>query len=60
MVSFAICAIDGHQVERGGGTDRVRIRIWDEKGVIFDTDPGTPVGDAPTLVPRPGRIVVKP
>lgn len=60
LVWFAISAVDGHQGERSAGTDRVRIRIWDEKGVVFDTNPGMPAGDAPTMVPRPGRIVVKP
>ena len=59
-VSFAISAVDGHQRERGPGTDRVRIKIWDEQGVVFDTNPGMPMSGDPTVVPRPGRIVVKP
>ena len=59
-VSFAISAVDGHQRERGTGTDRVRIKIWDEQGVLFDTNPGLPMSGDPTVVPRPGRIVVKP
>ena len=59
-VSFAISAVDGHQGERGTGTDRVRIKIWDEQGVLFDTNPGLPMSGDPTVVPRPGRIVVKP
>ena len=59
-VSFAISAVDGPQGERGTGTDRVRIKIWDEQGVVFDTNPGMPMSGDPTVVPRPGRIVVKP
>ncbi len=59
-VSFIVCAVDGGRGEQSTGTDRIRIKVWDESGVLFDTDPGMPSTGDPTAVPRPGRIVVKP
>ena len=59
-VSFMVTAVDGHQGERGTGADRIRIKIWDEKGDILDTNPGMPMSGDPTLIPRPGRITIKP
>jgi len=59
-VWFAVAAVDGNRGERAAGTDRIRIKVWDELGVVFDTDPGLPNAGDPTAVPKPGRIVIKP
>jgi hypothetical protein len=60
-VSFIMCAVDEQQGDRSTGTDRIRIKVWDEAGtVLFDTNPGAPPNSDPTAVPRPGRIIVKP
>jgi hypothetical protein len=59
-VWFAITAIDGRREGQRNGADRIRIRISDERGVVFDTDPGLPAGADPLAVPRSGQIEIRP
>jgi uncharacterized delta-60 repeat protein len=45
----------------GGGAGKVRIRIWDEASgaVVYDSQPGTPIGAAPATAISRGRIVLR-
>jgi hypothetical protein len=56
---FLLTAIDG-QINGGGGTDKLRIKIWDTAsgGVVYDNKMGAPDDDPPTTVLGGGSIVV--
>ncbi len=54
--SFMICAVDGGWP---GRQDRIRIKIWNSAGVLFDTDPGQADATAPSHTLDAGRIVVR-
>jgi hypothetical protein len=54
---FMLTAIDG-QVNGGGGTDKFRIKIWDEDGVIYDNQLGASDSADPTTVIGGGSIVI--
>jgi uncharacterized repeat protein (TIGR01451 family) len=58
---FMISAIDG-QINGGGGTDKFRIKIWEEvngvKSIIYDNQIGADDNSDPTTVLGGGSIVV--
>ena len=54
---FSLTSIDGNQP--GGGEDKLRIRIWDHTGVIYDNQFNTPESDDPTTVLGGGNIVIQ-
>jgi probable HAF family extracellular repeat protein len=57
---FLIAAIDG-QVSQGGGTDRFRIKIWDDATgvVVYDNQRGGPDDADPTSTLGGGSIVIQ-
>jgi hypothetical protein len=55
--SYLVTAIDGGSP---GRQDRLRIKIWNRTGVLFDTDPGLGDGADPAHALDLGRIVVHP
>ncbi|MBE7500480.1 MAG: right-handed parallel beta-helix repeat-containing protein [Verrucomicrobiales bacterium] len=60
--AFQLTATDG-QVNGGGGTDRFRIKIWDQSGggVIYDNQPGdADTADATTALGGGSIVVHKP
>ncbi|GAB3164029.1 hypothetical protein GCM10027291_04810 [Telluribacter humicola] len=48
--SFMLTAIDG-QVNGGSGTDKFRIRIWDNTSTVYDNNIGSTEGTADNAVP---------
>lgn len=54
---FMLTAWDG-QVAGGGGVDRLRMRIWDNNGIVYDNQLGAADGDAPTTALAGGSIVI--
>jgi hypothetical protein len=49
--------IDGDQ-PGGGGTDRLRMKIWDGGGVVFDNQQGASDSDDPVTALSGGSIVI--
>jgi hypothetical protein len=57
---FELTAWDG-QVNGGGGSDKFRIKIWDQNqgnAVVYDNQMGAPDGTDPTMVLGGGSIVI--
>ncbi|MFN2317005.1 MAG: hypothetical protein ABR551_08445 [Gemmatimonadales bacterium] len=56
---FMLTAIDG-QISGGDGTDKFRIRIWDndDGGLVYDNQLNAPDSDDPTTVIGGGSIVI--
>ncbi len=54
---FMLTAWDG-QVSGGGGVDRLRMRIWDDTGIVYDNELGAADSDAPTTALAGGSIVI--
>ena len=54
---FMMTLIDG-QVSGGGGLDRLRMKIWDPSGVVFDNQMGVADGDDPATALAGGSIVI--
>ena len=56
---FLVAVIDG-QAPGGGGTDRFRIRIWDQATgeVVYDNEPGAADGADPITAVVKGAIVI--
>jgi len=54
---FMLTAIDG-QVSGGGGTDKFRMKIWGDNGLIYDNQLNAPDTNDPTTVIGGGSIVV--
>ncbi len=54
---FMLTAIDG-QVNSGDETDRFRIMIWDDTGIVYDTQRYDPDTADPTTVLGGGSIVI--
>ncbi len=54
---FMLTAWDG-QVSGGGGVDRLRMRIWDTTGIVYDNQAGAADSDAPTTALAGGSIVI--
>jgi parallel beta-helix repeat protein len=54
---FMLSAIDG-TINGGGGTDKFRIKIWDNAGIVYDNQLGAPETDDPTTVIGGGSIVI--
>jgi hypothetical protein len=57
---FMLTAIDG-QVNGGGGTDKLRLKIWNKTtgAIVYDNQRSTPSDDAdPTTVIGSGNIVI--
>ena len=57
--SFLVRAVDSHRTG-AGRTDRIRIKIWNAGGVLFDSDPGSPETADPATVVERGGIVIRP
>ena len=55
--AFLLTAIDGDQTG-GGGVDRLRMKIWDASGVVFDNQLGAPDSDDPATALSGGSIVI--
>jgi hypothetical protein len=56
---FLLTAVDGQSIG-GGGTDRIRIKIWERATdvVVYDNQLGGEDGSAPTTVLGGGSIVI--
>lgn len=54
---FMMTLIDG-QVSGGGGQDRLRMKIWDETGILFDNQQGGADSDDPSTALAGGNIVI--
>ena len=57
--SFLVRALDGKRAGTGQ-TDRIRIKIWNAGGVLFDSDPGSPESANPATPVERGGIVIRP
>ncbi len=51
--TFLVTAIDG---SIAGGPDRIRIKVWNAYGVVYDNQPGAPNNAAPTMPLGGGNI----
>jgi hypothetical protein len=57
---FMVTVIDG-QAPGGGGTDRIRMKIWDKNNgnaIVYDSQPGAPDSADPTTPKGSGNIVL--
>ena len=54
---FMLTVIDG-RANGGGGMDKLRLKIWDGNGVIYDTQPGAADTAVPTTTLGGGSIVI--
>jgi sugar lactone lactonase YvrE len=55
---FKLTAIDG-QVNGGGGTDKFRIKIWnDGSGIVYDNNKGAVDNADPTIIIQEGSIII--
>jgi hypothetical protein len=54
---FILTAVDG-DINGGGGSDKFRIKIWGDTGVIYDNKQGASDTDDPTTVISGGSIVI--
>jgi hypothetical protein len=54
---FLMTVIDG-QRSGGGGIDRLRMKIWDDGGVVFDNQQGATDDDEPATALNGGSIVI--
>ncbi|MBL8291279.1 MAG: hypothetical protein JNN08_05560 [Bryobacterales bacterium] len=54
---FLLTAIDGER-PGGGGTDRFRLKIWSNAGVVYDNQLNAPDSDDPTTVLGGGSITI--
>ena len=55
---FMLTAIDGNLLAGGKGSDKFRMRIWDDNGLIYDNQLNAPDSDDPTTVISGGSIVI--
>ncbi|MCC7134602.1 MAG: PKD domain-containing protein [Gemmatimonadales bacterium] len=54
---FLLTAIDGNGAG-GDGIDRLRMKIWNDDGVLFDNQQGAADGDDPAIALSGGNIVI--
>lgn len=55
--SFLMTVIDG-QRPGGGGTDKLRMKVWDGNGIVYDNQTGGADQDDPTTALSGGSIVI--
>ncbi len=56
---YLVRALDGKQAG-AGRTDRIRIKIWNAGGVLYDSAPGSPENADPATPVERGGIVIRP
>ncbi len=56
---YLVRALDGRQAGTGR-TDRIRIKIWNAGGVLYDSAPGSPDNADPATAVERGGIVIRP
>ncbi|SMO56820.1 TolB family protein [Fodinibius sediminis] len=57
ICSFLISAVDG-SLNEGNESDKIRIKIWDETGIIYDTNQGNADDANPTMEITRGDITI--
>jgi hypothetical protein len=55
--NFLLTAVDGN-VQGGGGSDRLRLKIWNSGGIVYDNQMNGPDNSDPTTILGEGSIVI--